>query len=103
MFGGGAVSLESRAISIEARLPVASVSRDPRLELFERFSSQRIETSLSVGPHLHDAGFREDAQVTRDAGLMDIHAVDDVADRAFARLHCLDDLKTGRIGQGLQK
>ena len=95
----GAVLCERRAETIEPCLPVAAVARDPGLDLIERFLAQRIEPLLSVGTHLHDAGVGEDAQMPRNAGLLDVHACDDFADRALARLYRLQDAQPRRIGE----
>jgi hypothetical protein len=40
--------------------------------------------------------------VARNPRLMDVHALDDIADRAFARLHRLDDAKASRVGQSME-
>src|SRR5882724_1676493 len=96
------VSFEGGAKSIKPRLPVAAISRHPCIKLVECFLAQRVEALLPVGAHLHDPRLRQDAQVSRNTGLMDIHALDNVADGALPRLHRLDDAKTGRVAEGVE-
>ena len=79
---------------------MAAISRHPGFELLEGLRAQRVEALLSVGAHLHDPRLRQDPQVPGNAGLVNVHAFDDVADGAFARLHRLDDTKAGWIGEG---
>src|ERR1700732_1031675 len=100
---GGFVSFEGSAQTNAPRLPVTAIPRHPCIELVERFLAQRIQALLPVGTHLHDAGLRQDAQVSRNTGLVDVHALDDVADGAFPRPHGLDDAKTGRICEGVKQ
>src|SRR5437016_4284729 len=73
------VSLEGGAKSIKPRLPVAAISRHPRIKAVECFLAQRIKALLPVGAHLHNPRLRQDAQVSRNTGLMDVHALDNVA------------------------
>ena len=81
---------------------MAAVPRHPRVELFERLLAQRIETPLRVRAHLHDARVRKDAQMPGDAGLVDVHALDEIAHSALARPDCLDQTKSGRIRKGME-
>src|ERR1700737_1131662 len=98
----GLASFEGGAEPVKARLPLAAIPRPPGLELVERFLAQRVEALLSVRAHLHDPRLGQDAQVPRNAGLVDVHALDDVADGALPRLHRLDDAKTGRVRKGVE-
>jgi len=82
---------------------VATISGHPCIKLVEGFFAQRVEAFLPVGAYLHDLRLGQDAQVSRNAGLMDVHALDNVADSAFARLHCLDDAKPGWIRERLEQ
>src|SRR5258708_11251884 len=82
---------------------MVAVSRHPCIELVECFLAQRIKALLPVGAHLHDPRLRQDAQVSRNTGLMDVHALDNVADGAFARLHRLDDAKAGWISERMKQ
>ncbi|HEX3756154.1 MAG TPA: hypothetical protein VHV26_13870 [Rhizomicrobium sp.] len=79
-----------------------TVVRNPGLEILESAFAKRIKALLTFRPDLHDPRFRQDAKVPRDAGLVNIHPVHNIADRNFAILHHLDDAKAGRIGQGLK-
>lgn len=78
---------------------MASIPRYPSLDLIEAVLSQRVESPLSVAARLHDPGLSQNAQVSRDARLTDVHASDDFADGAFARLHGLEDAQAGRISK----
>jgi len=100
--GRRALSLERGPESIESRVPVAAVAGYPRFEPIKRFPSQRIQAPLSIRSHLHDTGFRQDAQMARNTRLVDIHPFDDVADGAFAKLHRFDDTESGRVSESLQ-
>jgi len=91
------------AKSIEPRLPVAAISRHPCLKLIEGFLAQRVEALLPVGAHLHDPRLCQDAQVSRNTGLMDVHALDNVADGTFARLHRFEDAKAGWISECMEQ
>src|ERR1700722_8857693 len=102
-FDGGLPAFKRGAESVEPRLPVTAISRHPGVELVERPFAQRVETLLSVGAHLHDAGVRQNTQVPRHAGLVDVHGLDDVADGAFPRLHRFGDAKPGRVREGVEQ
>src|SRR6266851_2241936 len=93
----------AQAKSIEPRFPVAAISRHPCLKLVESFLAQGVEALLPVGAHLHDPRLRQDAQVPGNTGLMDVHAFDNVAYGAFARLHRLDDAKAGWISECMKQ
>src|SRR5262249_40241775 len=97
------VSFEGGAKSIEPRVPVAAISCHPCLKSIEGFLAQRGKALLPVGAHLHDPRPCQRAQVSRNTGLMDVHALDDVADGAFARLHRLNNAKAGWICESLKK
>ena len=81
---------------------MAAISSNPCLELIERFLAQRVEALLSLRAHLHDPGRRQDTQMPRNPGLMDVHALDNVAHGAFPQLHRLDDAKAGWISERLK-
>lgn len=82
---------------------MAAIRGHPILKLVEGFLAQRVKALLPVGAHLHDPGLCQDTQVPRHAGLMDVHALDNVADGTFAGLHRLDDAKAGWISECLEK
>ena len=81
---------------------MAAIGDDPCFKLVERFLAQRVKTLLPIWTHLHDAGLGEDSQVSRNAGLLDVHAFDNVSHGALPRSHRLHDAKASRIGQGMK-
>ena len=99
---GGLAPFKGSAKSIEPRIPMATIFGDPGLKLLESFSAQRVEPLLAIGSHLHDAGLRQDTQMSRDAGLLNFHPLDNVADRTFAGFHHLDDSQASWIGERLK-
>src|SRR5262245_5538798 len=101
-FGRLAALLECRAEAIETRLPQLPVTGEPGIDLAERLRPQRIQAALPVRPHRDETRLVQDAQVPRDAGLMDAGFLDDVVDLPLAAAQRLDDAAPRRIGQGLE-
>src|SRR5215510_10836021 len=101
LFGGArpTLLLHGRAEAIEPLLPEAAVVGDPGVELLERLRAQRVEPPLSVGTHPDEAGFEQQPQVSRDSGLMDLQALDDVVHLLLSAPQNLDDLAARRISQ----
>ena len=80
-----------------------SISGKPGLDPVKAVLAQRIEPLLPVAAGLHDPGFGQDPQVSRNAGLGNFHSPDDFPDRAFAGLDGLNNAKAGRVGKRLEQ
>ena len=98
--GGAAARRRSGRAGPSKRLAVAV---DPGVDPAERFGPQGVEPPLAVRAHLDDAGVVEDAQMARDAGLMDVHPLNQVAHRALADPHRLHDTHPRRVAEGLEE
>ena len=57
----------------------------PVVQLAERFWAQRVEPAPAVGTDAHESGLLEDRKLARDAGLTDIHDLDQLVHGALAR------------------
>ena len=93
---------ERGAKTVETFLPKPAVAGEPRVKGAERLRPQRIETALAVRPHRDEACFMEDAQVARDARLMDARAADERADFRLAAAQRVDDAAAGRVAESLK-
>ncbi|MDB4955598.1 MAG: hypothetical protein JWO36_3167 [Myxococcales bacterium] len=100
--GPGLFALERASEAIEAVLPQPAVLGEPRVELPERLRPQRVEPSLSVRTHRDEAGLVQNAEVARDAGLVDPGVLDDVADLLLPASKHLDDAPPRWIGKCLE-
>src|SRR5689334_6818742 len=96
------VSLERSSEPIDAVLPELAVLGEPRIELAEWLGPECVEPALSIGAHRDEARIVEDAQVARDAGLMDARPRDNVADLLLAASQHLDDATPRRVREGLK-
>jgi hypothetical protein len=83
--------------AIESLLDDASISLQPRVELFERLRSQAIDPLLRDRTHLDEPGVAQHAEVLRDLRLSEAELRDDLPDRAGLSTKQLDDLKAVRL------
>src|SRR5262245_34509549 len=81
---------------------MAAVPRDPLIELAEPVGPQRGKPALPIGSHRYEAGLVKDAQVPRDAGLVDTSLLDDVIHLPLADEQRLDDTAASRVGESLE-
>jgi hypothetical protein len=88
--------------SVEPALPQRPVLTDPRAQLPERLGAQRVKASRAVGPDLDEPRLLEDAQVPRNAGLMNVHPGDNVVHGLLALKQRFDDLKAAGTSQRLE-
>src|SRR6266849_7960486 len=96
------LSLELLREPVKAGLPQAAVLRDPCVELAERFRSKRVQALRPLGADFDEPRLVQDPEVSGDAGLLDVHGVDDVVHRHLAISKDLDDPTARGIGQGLK-
>ena len=82
--------------------PGAPIGHEPGFQFGQSPGFDAVEPALAVGPHLHDPRLLEDAQVSRDAGLMDARRLDEVAHRAFALTQRRQDAAACRVGDGFE-
>jgi hypothetical protein len=99
---GGLLLLDGVAKPIEPSLPKAAVARHPGIKLAERLGTQRIKAPLSIGPHLNEPRLKQNAQVPRDAGLMDVEPAHYIVHLLLAAAKHFDDAAAGRVGDGLE-
>lgn len=97
------MAFERETKSVKARFPVVPISLHPGLELDEAFLAQRIEALLSIGAHLHHTCLSKNAQVTRHARLVNVHALADIAYCEFLQLHRFDDAKTDWVSESMEE
>ena len=96
------LSLDCFRKAVETRLPKGAVAADPRIDFAEGLGSQGIEATCAVGTHAHESSLLKDAKVPRNAGLVDVDAIDDVIDLLLAYTQSFEDVSSSRIGQGLE-
>src|SRR5262249_30445406 len=84
-------ALERLPQPVEATLPQLAIARDPLVELAEGRCAQRVEAFRPFGTHLNEACVMQDAQVPRNARLVNGDALDDVVHRVLAAAQRLDD------------
>jgi hypothetical protein len=96
------LSVEHLAEPVEAGLPEASIVGDPRIELTERLRTKRIEALGPLRANLDEARFVQDAEVPRDARLVDVDRVDDIVYRLLAAPEHFYDPTPRAVGQGLE-
>src|SRR5216683_5828937 len=77
-------SLELLGEPIEACLPENSIAVDPSVQLAKRLGAKRVEAFGPVGADLDEARLVQDAQVPRNARLVDVEPVDDIVHRLLA-------------------
>src|SRR5262245_27161916 len=75
-----ALLLDRGSEAVEARFPQPAVLREPFVDFAERLRPESVEAPLPIRPHRDEAGSLEDAQMTRDTGLVDPGLYDDVVD-----------------------
>src|SRR5262245_12377272 len=75
---------ERVAKRVEAALPQGAILADPRVQLVEGLGSQRIQAPGTIGSDLNEAGFLQNAQVSRHAGLVNVHPCNEVVDGLLA-------------------
>src|SRR5271168_2477945 len=81
---------------------MTSILAYPGLDLVEAIFSQRVQAFLPVAAGLHDSGFGQNAQMSRNSGLANVHPFDDLPHGAFARPHDFNNAKPRRIGKSLE-
>jgi hypothetical protein len=94
--------LERLTKFVEASLPECSVTGDPGVEFAERFRTKRIKALLPVSADANETLFVQDAEMSRNSGLVDADSIDNSIDRIFTAPKRLDDAKARGIGQSLK-
>src|SRR5262249_28442178 len=94
--------LDSRSKAVEPCLPQALIACQPPLKRLKRLRPEGVQAALPVRPNRDEPRLAQDAQMARDAGLVNPGLLDDVVDLLLARPQCVDDMAPGRIGQGLE-
>src|SRR5688572_15413950 len=79
-------------------MPVAA---DPGIEIAKRLRPQRVHPPLPVWTHIDEPAVVQDAQVSRDAGLVDLDGRDDVVDGLLAVSEHVHDMQPNGIGKRL--
>src|SRR5262245_30979708 len=89
------------AKGVESPFPESTILAAPGVEFPEGLWAQRIQTPRTVGPHAHEPGLFEDAEVPRHARLMNVHLCDDVVHLLLAGAERFDNLESAGVGDRL--
>ena len=89
--------------SVKPLLPHPAIRRNPSVKVLERFRAERVETLLTVWPHLNETRFVQNPKVSRNARLVDLNIADDVVHRQLTIPKDFDDLETRRVGECLER
>src|SRR2546425_342974 len=94
--------IELRAEPVEAGLPQAAVLSHPFVQLAEWLGAQRIKALLPLCPHTHEPRRMQDAEVPRDARLVNVHGFHERVYGALPGPERLHDPAARRIGEDLE-
>ena len=94
--------LDRGSEAVEARFPQPAVLREPFVDFAERLRPENVEAPLPIRPYRDEAGSLQDAQMARDARLVNPGLRDDVVDLPLAVTQRIHDATAGRVGKGLE-
>jgi hypothetical protein len=89
--------------SVEVRRPEPAVRRQPVVELRKWLRPDPVKPALCIDAGFHQPRVLEDAEVLGDAGLADLKAIHDLADRPLAVSEQIEDRQPSRLGQDLER
>jgi len=95
-------SVEGNGKLLKSGLPEISVTADPVIQLAEGLWAKRIQAFRPSGSDLDEACLAQDAQVPRDARLMDADKGHDVIDGLLVVTEQLHDSPPSGIRQSLE-
>src|SRR5579871_5631065 len=85
--------------SIETRLPEVAIACDPGIQFTQGLRAKRIDSFLALRSYLHQARLLQNAKMTRNSRLVDLHLVDQIVHRPLSGSKRLHDAKTHRIAK----
>jgi hypothetical protein len=88
---------------VEPGRPHEPIRLQPRVDLPERFGSKAVEPPLSVGPHLDESGFTQDAQVLGDGRLAEVQVRDERTHGLLIIAEELEDALPMWFGQDVER
>src|SRR4029079_9591641 len=74
-------AFQLRSQAVQSRLPQIAIAADPGVQLAKRRGPQRVQPAGPVGANADEPRLVEDAQVARDARLVNVQLGDDVVHR----------------------
>lgn len=87
---------------VETTSPQLPILAQPGIQVPEGLRAKRVKALLALGPDAHESGLLQDAEMPRNAGLVDLDVDDDVIDRMLAAPEDFDDAEPHRVSQGLE-
>ena len=94
--------LKLGAQAIQTGLPHGAIAGQPGIQIQKGLWTKGIETTLTVGTHLHYPSLVKNAKVARNARLFDVDALDQVTHGALPLTERLHHTEAGRVGKGLE-
>lgn len=87
---------------VKTSIPNLPIVVHPRVQRAKRFRPERVESALGVLSDAHKSRFVQQAQLFRDAGLVDADFVHEFANGAFARAESLNQAPTSWVGEDFE-